>query len=88
MKMKTRPVCLFIMDGYGLNPDKKGNAIEIANEGVVKELAAKYPSATLGASGLCVGLPDGQMGNSDVGRRSQPHNSLICPFGNGEEKRS
>ena len=67
MKMKTRPVCLFIMDGYGLNPDKNGNAIEIANEGVVKGLAAKYPSATLGASGLCVGLPDGQMGNSEVG---------------------
>ena len=67
VKMKTRPVCLFIMDGYGLNPDKKGNAIEIANEGVVKNLMAKYPSATLGASGLCVGLPDGQMGNSEVG---------------------
>ena len=66
VKMKTRPVCLFIMDGYGLNPDKKGNAIEIANEGVVKNLMAKYPSATLGASGLCVGLPDGQMGNSGV----------------------
>ena len=55
------------MDGYGLNPDKKGNAIEIANEGVIKNLMAKYPSATLGASGLCVGLPDGQMGNSEVG---------------------
>ena len=40
MKMKTRPVCLFIMDGYGLNPDKKGNAIEIANEGVIKNLIA------------------------------------------------
>ncbi len=67
VKMKTRPVCLFIMDGYGLNPDKNGNAIEIANEGVIKNLTAKYPSATLGASGLCVGLPDGQMGNSEVG---------------------
>lgn len=65
--MKTRPVCLFIMDGYGLNPNKNGNAVEIANEGVIKNLIEKYPSATLGASGLSVGLPDGQMGNSEVG---------------------
>ena len=65
--MKTRPVCLFIMDGYGLNKDKYGNAIEIAHEGVIENLMKKYPSTTLGASGLSVGLPDGQMGNSEVG---------------------
>ena len=65
--MKSRPVCLFIMDGYALNSEKNGNAIEIANAGIIKNLMKEYPSATLGASGLSVGLPDGQMGNSEVG---------------------
>lgn len=67
IKSNTRPVCLFIMDGYGLNREKNGNAISIANEGVIDDLMKKYPSTTLGASGLSVGLPDGQMGNSEVG---------------------
>lgn len=55
------------MDGYGLNADNNGNAVSIADAKIIKNLAEKYPSATLGASGLCVGLPDGQMGNSEVG---------------------
>ena len=55
------------MDGYGLAPAGPGNAIELDGSKNVKELAEKYPSATLGASGLSVGLPDGQMGNSEVG---------------------
>ena len=55
------------MDGYGLAPAGPGNAIELDGSKNVKELAKKYPSATLGASGLSVGLPDGQMGNSEVG---------------------
>ncbi|MBP5307929.1 MAG: 2,3-bisphosphoglycerate-independent phosphoglycerate mutase [Clostridia bacterium] len=65
--MKTRPVCLFIMDGYGINNDKTGNAIEIAGSRNIKSLMKNYPSSRLGASGLDVGLPDGQMGNSEVG---------------------
>lgn len=65
--MKNRPVCLFIMDGYGINPDSFGNAIKIANMGVIDGYMKKYPSTQLGASGLSVGLPDGQMGNSEVG---------------------
>ena len=55
------------MDGYGLAPAGPGNAIELDGSKNVKALAEKYPSATLGASGLSVGLPDGQMGNSEVG---------------------
>ena len=65
--MKTKPVCLIIMDGYGCRESGNGNAIKIANNGVIDQLLAKYPSTTLGASGLNVGLPDGQMGNSEVG---------------------
>ena len=64
--MKT-PYALIIMDGYGINPDCKGNAICVDGSKYVNELKANYPSATLGASGMSVGLPDGQMGNSEVG---------------------
>ncbi|MBP5193799.1 MAG: 2,3-bisphosphoglycerate-independent phosphoglycerate mutase [Clostridia bacterium] len=65
--MKTRPVCLFIMDGYGINENTEGNAIYISGSPNVNYYAKNYPSTTLGASGLDVGLPDGQMGNSEVG---------------------
>ena len=62
-----KPVCLCIMDGYGLNTEVNGNAIKVADAKIVNELMAKYPTTTLGASGMSVGLPDGQMGNSEVG---------------------
>ena len=65
--MKSRPVCLFIMDGYGIRESKDGNAIKIANSGVIERLSKEYPYTMLGASGMSVGLPDGQMGNSEVG---------------------
>ena len=65
--MSKKPACLIIMDGYGLNTEALGNAITKANVGVIDNLIKNYPSTTLGASGMSVGLPDGQMGNSEVG---------------------
>ncbi len=65
--MKSKPVCLFIMDGYGINENASANAITSANAGVIKALQEKYPHTTLCASGEDVGLPAGQMGNSEVG---------------------
>ncbi len=62
-----RPVTLIIMDGFGFNPDKKGNAIEAAATPNLDRLFAQYPTTQIGASGMDVGLPDGQMGNSEVG---------------------
>ena len=62
-----KPYAIIIMDGYGLNPSQVGNAIHADGSKYVTELAKNYPSATLGASGMSVGLPDGQMGNSEVG---------------------
>ncbi len=62
-----KPYAIIIMDGYGLNPEHNGNAIYMDGSKNVTELRQTYPSATLGASGLSVGLPDGQMGNSEVG---------------------
>jgi len=60
-------ILLLIMDGYGLSPQKEGNAVALASKPHLDEIFAKYQHTTLGASGLDVGLPDGQMGNSEVG---------------------
>ncbi len=64
---KKIPYALIIMDGYGLAPESAGNAVTINGSKNVNALIKNYPSATLGASGLSVGLPEGQMGNSEVG---------------------
>ncbi len=65
--MKTRPNCIIIMDGYGINPQSIGNAIKCANSTNVDYLMDNYPCTLIGASGMDVGLPEGQMGNSEVG---------------------
>ena len=56
-----------ILDGWGIAPPGPGNAIELANTPVFGRLWAEYPHTTLMASGEAVGLPHGQMGNSEVG---------------------
>ncbi|MGB7061117.1 MAG: 2,3-bisphosphoglycerate-independent phosphoglycerate mutase [Candidatus Zixiibacteriota bacterium] len=60
-------ILLLVMDGYGLNPGKEGNAIALASKPNLDRIFSEYKHTTLGASGLDVGLPDGQMGNSEVG---------------------
>jgi len=65
--MARPPVALIIMDGYGLAPDGPGNAISLADTPNLDRLYATYPWAPLRCSGLAVGLPEGQMGNSEVG---------------------
>jgi 2,3-bisphosphoglycerate-independent phosphoglycerate mutase len=60
-------VALVILDGWGLAPSGAGNAVELADTPVFDRLWAEYPHATLKASGEAVGLPPGQMGNSEVG---------------------
>jgi 2,3-bisphosphoglycerate-independent phosphoglycerate mutase len=60
-------VCLVILDGWGLAPPGPGNAVEMANTPVFDRLWAEHPHTQLDASGRAVGLPDGQMGNSEVG---------------------
>ena len=62
-----RPVVLCIMDGFGNNPSEYGNAIKAAKTPNLDKLMAEYPMTYIGASGMDVGLPDGQMGNSEVG---------------------
>lgn len=65
--MAKQPVCLIILDGYGINPKADGNAIKSAKTPNLDKYFAQYPNTTLQASGMAVGLPDGQMGNSEVG---------------------
>ena len=65
--MSKKPVVLMILDGYGLSDKKEGNGIANANTPVMDKLMAEYPFVKGYASGLAVGLPDGQMGNSEVG---------------------
>jgi 2,3-bisphosphoglycerate-independent phosphoglycerate mutase len=60
-------VCLVVLDGWGLAPDGPGNAISLADTPVFDALWAEHPHTTLTAMGECVGLPVGQMGNSEVG---------------------
>ena len=65
--MSKKPVALIIMDGYGYNPDTYGNAIAAAKKPNLDKYMETCPHTIIGASGLDVGLPDGQMGNSEVG---------------------
>ena len=62
-----QPLVLMILDGFGINPADYGNAIHAAKKPNLDRYFASYPHTRLGASGLDVGLPDGQMGNSEVG---------------------
>lgn len=65
--MSKKPTVLMILDGYGLNEKHDGNAVYEAKTPVMDKLMAEYPFVKGNASGLAVGLPDGQMGNSEVG---------------------
>lgn len=62
-----KPVMLMILDGYGLSEHVEGNAVKAAVKPNMDNLLAEYPNAVLDASGMSVGLPEGQMGNSEVG---------------------
>ncbi len=63
----NKKVILMILDGWGKSPDPKVSAIDNANTPFIDSLYTKYPNASLRTDGLHVGLPEGQMGNSEVG---------------------
>lgn len=65
--MSKKPTVLLILDGYGLNDKVEGNAIAMAKTPVMDRLMKEYPFVKGNASGMAVGLPEGQMGNSEVG---------------------
>jgi len=65
--MKDKVTMLMILDGFGDNKNKDGNAIKLAKKPNIDKLMKKYPNTDIFTSGLHVGLPEGQMGNSEVG---------------------
>jgi len=65
--MENKTIMLMILDGFGINKNENENAVKLAKTPNIDKLMKKYPVATLEASGLNVGLPEGQMGNSEVG---------------------
>ncbi len=65
--MTKKPVMLLILDGLGIGKDYAGNAVSLAKTPNFHRLCTQYPTTSLDASGLAVGLPEGQMGNSEVG---------------------
>ncbi|MGL4900051.1 MAG: 2,3-bisphosphoglycerate-independent phosphoglycerate mutase, partial [Shewanella sp.] len=67
MTTPKRPIALLILDGWGYRENTHMNAIFHANTPVLDRLNAQYPHGLISGSGLDVGLPDGQMGNSEVG---------------------
>src|SRR5207248_11157775 len=67
---RPRPFVLIIMDGWGINPRKEGNAIVLARTPNLDKLAKNWPHTAIKTSGEAVGLPDGQMGNSEVGHQN------------------
>ena len=76
--MSKKPVLLCIMDGFGWVPNETyGNAVVAAKTPHLDALMAKYPMTTIEASGMAVGLPDGQMGNSEVGHTNMGAGRIV-----------
>ena len=65
--MKSKLTMLMILDGFGINTEEKGNAVKLANTPNIDKLMETCPNTKIYTSGLQVGLPEGQMGNSEVG---------------------
>jgi len=65
--MNNKLTMLTILDGFGDNPNREGNAVKLANTPNIDRLMKKYPTTKIAASEMAVGLPEGQMGNSEVG---------------------
>ena len=77
MDMSKKPTVLMILDGYGLNDTTKGNAVAEGKTQVMDKLMAEYPFVKGNASGMAVGLPEGQMGNSEVGHLNMGAGRII-----------
>lgn len=71
-----KPLILMILDGFGIAPEK-GNAIKAAKKPNIDKLFAENPVTQIGASGMDVGLPDGQMGNSEVGHTNMGAGRIV-----------
>lgn len=75
--LKIKPLVLTILDGWGYSPQIEGNAVALARKPTYDALLAQYPSTLIHTSGPYVGLPEGQMGNSEVGHMNMGAGRII-----------
>src|SRR5882724_3057605 len=77
VKPSKRPLILTILDGWGFCPASPGNAIALARKPVYDSLIGEFPNTLIHTSGPFVGLPDGQMGNSEVGHMNMGAGRIV-----------
>src|SRR6266705_1173675 len=77
MKKRPKPIVLTVLDGWGFRAEAKGNAIALARKLAYDELIRKFPNTLIHTSGPFVGLPEGQMGNSEVGHMNMGAGRIV-----------
>jgi 2,3-bisphosphoglycerate-independent phosphoglycerate mutase len=77
MTKRRKPIVLTVLDGWGFRAETKGNAIAMARKPAYDELIKKFPSTLIHTSGPFVGLPEGQMGNSEVGHMNMGAGRIV-----------
>ena len=83
--MDKKLTMLMILDGFGINENEKGNAVKLANTPNIDKLMKTWPTTQIHTSGLAVGLPEGQMGNSEVGHTNIGAGTITCNY-DGQKK--
>jgi 2,3-bisphosphoglycerate-independent phosphoglycerate mutase len=77
MSKRPKPIVLTVLDGWGYRAETKGNAVALARKPAYDELIRKFPNTLIHTSGLFVGLPEGQMGNSEVGHMNMGAGRIV-----------
>src|SRR2546422_5919155 len=77
MSKRPKPIVLTVLDGWGFHAETKGNAIAVARKPAYDELLQKFPNTLIQTSGPFVGLPEGQMGNSEVGHMNMGAGRIV-----------
>src|SRR5260370_42681400 len=77
MAKHPKPIVLTVLDGWGYRAETKGNAIPLARKPAYDELIKKFPNTLIHTSGPFVGLPEGQMGNSEVGHMNMGAGRIV-----------
>src|SRR2546425_13154009 len=77
MRERPKPIVLTVLDGWGYRAETKGNAVALARKPAYDELIKKFPNTLIQTSGPYVGLPEGQMGNSEVGHMNMGAGRIV-----------
>src|SRR3954470_18840793 len=76
-RMQTKRAVLVVLDGFGERPERDGNAVRLARTPTFDTIYKDYPHTLVNTSGLAVGLPEGQMGNSEVGHMNMGSGRIV-----------